>query len=236
MADTLTITEAEAVELTLAYISELNALAEVVGVALRDIFANLAHTDRADIEAFIAEASPYTNAGVAEAGDLAAAYISEMTGTAVKPSDLLAPEIAFDGPFLRTWHNLSEGMPYDQAKESGASVAEMTGYSATNDGAVARLSQSATKTYGWRRVINPTACEWCRVVATQLYKTQASATFGHLNCHCTTVPAMHELDPGKAINQARLRELKASGAVERVSKARERSRQRERDALRQALQ
>jgi len=228
--DTLTITEAEAVELTLAYIAELDALAELVGVALRDIFANLAHTDRADIEAFIAEASPYTTAGVSEASDLASAYLSEMTGTAIKASDIIAPTIAWDGPFLRTWHDLAEGMPYDQAKESGASMAEMTGYSATNDGAMARMGQPGTKVKGWRRVINPTACEWCRVVATQLYRTQESATFGHWKCRCTTVAVMGDTDPGKAINQARLRELKASGAVERVSKARERSRERERKA------
>ena len=38
-------------------------------------------------------------------------------------------------------------------------------------------------------------------------------------------------DKAKAINDARLRELKASGAVERVSAARERSRGREREAL-----
>jgi len=227
--DTFSITEAEAVELTLAYIAELDMLASLVGVALRDIFAELASTDRADIEAFIAEATPYTNAGIAEAGDLASAYLSEMTGKAIRPSDLIAPTIAWDGPFLRTWHNLSEGMPYAEAKESGASVAEMTGYTATNDGAVARMGQPGTKVRGWRRVINAGACEWCRVVSTQMYKTQASATFGHWKCRCTTVAVMAGVDPGKAINQARLRELKASGAVERVSKARERSRQRERD-------
>jgi hypothetical protein len=230
MADTLTLTEAEAVELTLAYIAELDALATLVGSALREIFADLAHTDRGDIEAFIAEASPYTSAGVAEAGDLAAAYLSEMTGSFIRPSDLVAPAIAFDGPFLRTWHELSEGRSYTDAKDSGASMAEMTGYSATNDGAMARMAQPGTKVKGWRRVINPTACEWCQVVATQLYKTQESATFGHHACACTPVPALSELDPGKAINSARLRELKASGAVQRVSAARERSRQRERDA------
>jgi hypothetical protein len=227
VADTLTLSEAEAVELTLAYISELDALAELVGLALRDIFSNLAHTDRADIEAFIAEASPYTSAGVAEASDLAAAYLSEMTGAPIRPSDLVAPTIAWEGPFTRTWHNLSEGMPYDQAKESGASVAEMTGYSATNDGAQARMGQPGTKVKGWRRVITPSACEWCRVVSTQLYRSQESATFGHNGCKCTTVAVMADHDPGKAINQARLRELKASGAVTRVSAARERSRSRQ---------
>lgn len=223
-------TELEAVELTLAYITELDALAEAVGMALREIFTDLAHTNREDIEAFIAEASPYANAGVAEASDLAAAYLSEVTGASITPADLVAPTIAWEGPFTRTWHELSEGMPYDQAKESGASVAEMTGYSATNDGAMASMGRPGTKVRGWRRVVNVGACEFCQVVGTQLYKTQESATFGHLKCRCTVVPAGDTLDPGKAINKARLRELKAAGAVGRVSTARERSKQRERDA------
>jgi hypothetical protein len=231
-------TEAEAIALTLAYITELDGLAEQVGLALRDIFANLASTDRADIEAFIAEASPYTTAGVNEAADLAAAYLSEMTGSAITASDLVAPTIEWDGPFLRTWHDLSEGMPYAEAKEAGASMAEMTGYSATNDGATARMNQPGTKVRGWRRVISAKACEWCRVVSVQMYRTQESATFGHHGCKCTTVAVLTDNDPGRAINKARLeelgssdamlrerlKELKESGAIARANAARTRSR------------
>lgn len=227
----LFLAEAQAVELTLSYIEQLNVLADIVGVALRDIFENLAQVNRADIAAFIAEASPYAEAGASAGADLAAAYLSELTGSAIAASDITMPTIAYDDPFLRTWHQLTEGYDYQAARESGSSVAEMLGRDATNDGASAQMSKPGVKVRGWRRVISARACEWCRVVGTQLYRTQASATFGHHGCRCQVVAVPFGDDPGKAINDARLRELRASGAVERVSAARERSRARERDAL-----
>jgi hypothetical protein len=65
-------------------------------------------------------------------------------------------------------------------------------------------------------------------VGTQLYKSQESATFGHHGCRCKPpVPVFEGFDPGKQINDARLKELRESGAVKRVSEARERSRARE---------
>ena len=227
----LFLAEAEAIELTLTYIEQLNILAEVVGVALRDVFENLSSVNRADIAAFIAEASPYAEAGANAGADMAAAYLSQLTGAAITPTDLVMPNVKYNDPFLRTWHQLTEGYDYAEARLSGSSVAEMIGRDATRDGASNRMSQPGTKVRGWRRVISAKACEWCRVVGTQMYRTQKSATFGHHGCKCEIVAVPYGADPGKAINDARLRELKASGAVERVSAARERSRGREREAL-----
>lgn len=229
--DLLVLTAEEAVDLTLTYVFELNNLAEDVGHIVSQIFRDLAHTDRADIAEFIAEAEPWANAGSSEAADMAAAYISEMAGTAVTASDITLPTIPWDDPFLRTWHELSEGFSYADAKESGASSADLLGRDATSGGADARMAQPGVKVRGYRRVISAKACEFCRVVATQLYRTMESATFGHHGCQCRPVGVPYGADPGKAINEARLRELKASGAVERVSLARERSRGRERDAI-----
>ena len=227
----LFLAEAEAIELTLTYIEQLNILAEVVGLALRDVFENLSSVNRADIAAFIAEASPYAEAGASAGADMAAAYLSQLTGSVISPTDLTMPTVKYNDPFLRTWHQLSEGYEYAEARQSGSSVAEMIGRDATRDGASQRMNQPGTKVRGWRRVISAKACEWCRVVGTQMYRTQKSATFGHHGCKCEIVAVPYGADPGKAINDARLRELKASGAVERVSAARERSRGRERDAL-----
>lgn len=226
----LWLAEAEAVELTLTYIDALNDLADLVGVAVRDIFENMSRVDRADIAAFMAEASPYAQAGAQEGADMAAAYLSQLTGSTIRPTDLTMPAVKYDDPFLRTWHQLTEGYDYEAARESGSSVAEMIGRDAARDGASERMGK-AKDVRGWRRVISAKACEWCRVVGTQLYRTQASATFGHHGCKCQIVAVPYGADPGKAINDARLRELKASGAVERVSAARERSRGREREAF-----
>jgi hypothetical protein len=102
----------------------------------------------------------------------------------------------------------------------------MIGRDATRDGAASRMGQPGVKVRGWRRVISAHACEWCRVVGTKLYKTQDTATFGHHGCKCEIVAVPYGFDPGGAINDARLRELKASGAVDRVTESTKRRRAR----------
>lgn len=215
----------DALRLTLAYTVEVDRLADAVGAVLRDNFLDLRHTDRADIRAFIAEAEPTVIAGIEEGADLAAAYISEMAGVAVTAERVAAPVIPWDDPFLRTWHQLSEGEVYELAKAKGATVAEMMGYDAVTDGTDAFMGRKAVGVRGWRRVISAKACEWCRVVSTQLYRSQETATFGHHGCKCAVLPVFHEqADHAKQINSARLKALKGEGAVERVSAARARNR------------
>jgi hypothetical protein len=222
----------DAVRLTLAYSVELADIAEVVGGAVRTIFEDLIHTDRDDIAGFIAEAEPYAKAGMDDAADLAAAYISEATGTALTATEVVAvPELDWIQPFLRTWHQQGVGDLYLDAKASGATVAEQLGHDAAFDAASRRMDEARKQLgiRGYRRVVTAKACEWCRVVATQFYKSEKTATFGHHGCRCIVVPVFdNTIDTAKQINKARLKELKASGAVDKASKARVRSRARER--------
>lgn len=229
----LRIDEAEAVALTLAYIDEVDRLAQAVGEAVAEVFRNLEHINRSDIEAFIAEAEPYTTAGATGAADLAAAYLSETLGETISTIDLRYPEIAFDEPFLRTWHNLGEGMPYDEARASGETVATFTGHDATMAGATTASDQTKKKLRGWRRPLQPGACEFCQVVATQLYKSAETAGFyGHHGCRCRPpTPVYAGFDPIGAMNRAALHELKETGAVQRISDARQRSRDRARGLI-----
>lgn len=221
----------EAVRITLAYTVELDAVAAQVGAVVRQAFEALEHTDRDDIATFITEAEPWVRAGIDEGSDLAAAYMSEMTGTTLTPAEIVLPDVPYSDPFLRTWHQLAEGDQYGAARESGSTVAELMGYDATSDGAAARMGTQPQLARAWARVTSAKACEWCRVVSTQLYKSQRSATFGHHGCKCAVV-AVFDTDAKavRAINSARLRELKASGAVKKVSEARIKSRERERFA------
>lgn len=222
------IDEIDSVALTLAYERELDALADAVARAVRQVFLDLDHLDRADIDEFVRNAKPITTGGAQEAADLASAYLSTLTGSKLTTSPIAMPYVAFDSPFHRTWHQLSQDDPWEQARESGASVAEGIGYDAASDGASARMGQPGTKVKAYRRLLQPGACEWCQVVATQLYRTQESATFGHLNCHCKPVPVLKDQDPTKKINEARLRHLRETGAVQRATDAAARARARRR--------
>jgi hypothetical protein len=221
----------EAIRLTLAYTIELADIAEQVGGIVRTAFIDLTHTDRADIAEFITEAEPYVRAGIDDASDLAAAYISEVTGATLTPAEIVIPDIGWTQPFERTWHQLKEGDLYLDAKASGSTVADQIAHDAAIDGASRRMAnaQKQLGIRGWRRVVTAKACEWCRVVATQFYRSEKTATFGHHGCRCIVVPVFNEQhDTAEAINKARLGDLRKEGAVQKVSDSRVRSKARER--------
>ena len=225
------IIEDEDVALTLAYLAELDRLGDLVADAIREVFDGFGTYDRAQLAEFIAEARPQANAGAAEAADLTSAYLAELTNTTPAAVDFALTEMRLDAPFLRMWHNMKNGMPWEEARDAGASQAEMLGEDVTRQGANDYMANVDIDNIGWRRTLHPGACEWCQVVATQLYRTIQSGTFGHHACRCIPpIPVLRDLDPTAKINAVLLKDLRSSGAVSRVSVARERSRVRERSS------
>lgn len=228
MAATL-VDEALAVDLTLAYVAEMERLGDLVGAALREVFDGFTALDRAQLAEWLETVRPLAGAGAAEAVDLTSAYLAELTGAAPAAVDLALVDTPLDGPFLRHWHDLKVGMPWEQARAAGGSQAEMLGVDVTNEGAAARMARPGVKTRGYLRVLSPGACEWCQVVSTQLYHSADSARFGHHACKCRVVPVVGERvhSAATAINRSRLTELRGSGAIGRASASRARSRARE---------
>lgn len=220
------IAEALAVDLTVAYMELLEQLGEAVGAVFREVFESFDHLERAQLAEFLDRAGPIGTAGAAEAVDLTAAYLAEVTGAPAGAVDLALELPALDGPFLHHWHELSQGQQWTDARDGGASQAEMLGADVTNAGASARMGQPGVKTRGYRRALSPGACDWCQVVSTQLYRSAESARFGHHNCHCRVIAVVGDYDAVKTINSQRLSELKRSGAVARSSTARTRARAR----------
>jgi hypothetical protein len=92
------------------------------------------------------------------------------------------------------------------------------------------MAAPGTKTIAYQRVPEADACEFCQVVATQMYKTFESASHSHYMCRCLPpIPVTDEnAEALRKINKDRLMELRQSGAVKRVSDARERNRDRAR--------
>ena len=232
-------TEAEATALTMSYLDELDLLGRAVGEAIRSVFDAMSAYDRAQLAEWVERVTPVARAGAAEGADLAGAYLAELTGkVAPTVTNLTLP--ALEGPFHHMWHELKKGMEWNQARDAGASHADMMGYDSPRGGAGDQFARPPTgvRVIGYQRMLHPGACEWCQVVATQIYRTQASGTFGHRKCQCVPpVPVTTENAKAlRAINSSQLRSLKRSGATKRVSEARERSRQRERDARVAALE
>ena len=223
--------DAAVIDLTLAYLEQLDLLSRAVGEAVREVFESMPSYDRAELADFIQEIRPMALAGANEGADLASAYLAELHGVLPAAVDLDLTIPALDGPFLRTWHMLGEGYPWEHARQSGASQAEMMGQDSARGGAAQRAANPGVKTIGWQRVVQPGACEWCRVVATKLYRTKESGAFmGHTGCRCLPpIPVSAENAAAiRKINSARLRTLKKTGAVQRATDASKRRRARAR--------
>lgn len=228
------LTDLEATAITLSYLDQLDAIASLVAQAIRDVWMNMSGYDRQQLAEWIEEVSPLARAGAAEGADLAAAYLAELTGIAPAGSALEFTLPDLEGPFLRHWHDLKQGRTWEDSIDGGASQAEAIGERSTRDGAGEQFGHppKGVKIIGWQRVVQADACEWCQTVATQMYRTRESGSQSHDFCRC--IPPIAVTDENakalRAINRTRLKELRRSGAVERVSEARERSRERERRA------
>lgn len=157
-------------------------------------WAALPAYDEENIEEFTeATATPLVAAKRASVALSAAFYAIALTipPVGVDPDDIdVLPDLR--GPFLATWHALTMGRGIDEAIRVGRSTASATAYDfvqstsrRTGDLVVARADIDT----GWRRVPGAKACDWCRMVATQTYRTAESADFGHQRDDCIAVPA-----------------------------------------------
>lgn len=223
------LSDAAVIDLTINYLDQLDLLSRAVGEAIREAFELMPAYDRAELADFIQQIEPMALAGANEGADLASAYLAELTGAIPGAVDLDLTIPVLDAPFLRHWHMLNEGYPWEHARESGAGQAEMMGQDATRGGAAQRSANPGVKVIGWQRVVQPGACEWCQVVATKLYRTKETGAFrGHTGCRCLPpIPVTAENAAAIAkINSARLRTLKKKGAVQRATDASQRRRAR----------
>lgn len=215
--------DAELVAMIEAYQIRLNALADQAAAMIRDAFLSLPEVRDHLLADFAKEAKVIVDAARLEGADLASGLVSVLADEIPKAAILKFEDVAYDAPFLRTWHQLKQGESFPDARLSGASEAEIIGHNAAHDGAMNRMGHTGLRVVGARRVLSPNACEWCQVVSVQRYRSVESASFGHggahnkKNCKCSVVTIMGKRDPGLTLNKRRYADLKASGAVKRVN-------------------
>lgn len=210
--------------------ARLQAHLEVIGaraaVATTRAWDELGTYDRDSIETFTRRVAPTIAGSKTAAANTATGYYSTLL--AVRPPAINVARLATlfvpAAGFLAYWHALKEGRDHAEALSAGRSMVEAATSNAvvstarrTGDAVAAATGQ---RTAGWRRVLDGKACEWCQVVSTQRYRTAESADFGHDRCGCTAVPIIGDRDPGRVVNRQLLDELKAAGAVDRISATR----------------
>jgi hypothetical protein len=163
-------------------------------VLMVGVWRRLGSWNQEDVERYEnATATPLAGvkaATVALSSGFFAVYLDEPPA-GVDP-DLIDVTPYVQGPFHATWHALKEGRPAAEALRVGASTASAVGYDFVQHTA-RRTGDYAAAESGldvrWRRVPGGNACDWCRLVAGDHYRTAESADFGHERDDCDVVPA-----------------------------------------------
>lgn len=157
-------------------------------------WAALPGYDEADVDEFTERTSAGLTGAKTAAVALSAGFFAlslRVPPVPVSPGDVeVTPDIR--GPFRATWHALSMGRPFSEAIEVGRSTAQAVGFdfvqhTARRTGDV--VAEASGLDVRWRRVPGAKACDWCRMVAGDHYRTAESADFGHERDDCDVVPA-----------------------------------------------
>ncbi len=177
------------------YHRRLATLRALVSVGLLNIWDDLDSYTDADLDIFMERAAPLLAGAKAATVATSAAFFALAVGT--RPAPVASAEVLTEPrishPFLATWHAIiKEGRSIDDAIAAGRSQVEAVGFDYVQSTARQtgdHVAKASGRTVKWRRRPGSDACSWCRTVAGQLYRTAASADFGHDRCDCIAVPA-----------------------------------------------
>lgn len=206
-------------------------LRALVGARLAAIWLGL--DGYVDQGRWVSLAAPIVQAGQERAVSIQTAYLEAILGLSLivnRQAVLERAAIDVTEPFIAFATALDNQQTFDVAREAGAARATGIGESAVTWAARAAATPAEPHVEGWIRTPDPDPCEWCLVVSTQRYHTVDSASFGHLHCSCDVDPIIdgfavgREVPSGHVVNHQLLADLKASGAVARVSASRARRR------------
>lgn len=157
-------------------------------------WAALPGYDEANIDEYAERTEQPLAAGKAAAVALSAAFFALALRTRPVGVDPAEVDTGYDirQPFLATWHALTMGRPFIEAVTVGRSTTQGLAFdfvqsSARRTGDV--VAEKSGKDVRWRRVPGGKSCDWCRMVASQTYRTASSADFGHERDDCDVIPA-----------------------------------------------
>lgn len=123
---------------------------------------------------------------------------------------------------ITTRKQLSEGKPPVEALAIGRARTEAT---AALDAMLPQRAQmdawaKAGKIQGYRRVLTGSSCPLCAVASTQRYHGAHLMPI-HNRCDCGVAVIVGDMDPGRIINRPLYKELKKSGVIDDITKARQ---------------
>lgn len=215
-----------------AHIVGQQRLREIVARAIAAGWTGLSGYDERDVDAFIERIAPLVLAGQRQSVALMDAYLAralerqplginadELTGAAVRNGT--PPEEEWRRPFVTVWTALANGTRYPDAV--GAGLARAQAMAATDmqlsmRGAAALIGEADPGIYGYQRVTDGHACTLCRIASTQRYHRGDLMPI-HAHCGCSVYPLT---DPSERIvDRGLYRQLKADGAIDKISAQRQ---------------
>lgn len=180
-----------------AQITAQARLREIVVRAVSNAWTALGSYDAPDVPVFLTAVVPLILAAQRQSVSLSDAYVAGVLGRpplGIDPLPVIArlrgpvsPQVVYRRPFVTVWSGLSEGKPYADAVSAGE--ARLTASAAldvqlAHFGGLQAVQDQDPRVRGWRRVADPGACEWCRMINGAKVK-RADASPLHPACGCT---------------------------------------------------
>lgn len=197
------------------------------------IWDSLAPWDDAALDEFHRIARPLVQASAQVAVELAGTYSAAVFGEASPASPLIAQDAAarlFD-PLDRITRLLGSGATTEEATAAARSVVDDLGHDTAYRSARQAIAETSPPGKRWQRRVTGKSCKWCLSLASAVFNTAESATFGHTRCDCIPFPVDAVAAHNKSI-------IDAAGGVVEVRKYRQlgKLRQSERTARRRQEQ
>lgn len=184
-----------------AHIEAERRLRLLVTGQVERIWRDLPNYDRPVIDQWLAQVLPVISAGQRASASLTAGYIARSLGRppiGVSPEDVIGaavrngtdPATVYERPFVTLWSALGAGSLYEDAVNSGlARAQEMARFDVQGSmrATAAAVQESSDGIYGYQRVADPGACEFCASID-GAYVKSADAFPLHPGCGCGLEP------------------------------------------------
>lgn len=184
-------------ELVAAHIEAQAQVRARAALAMAVAWRSLPSYDDTDVPAFLARAVPVTLASQRASVRLTMAFLARAGGTPggarVSAGRVLsgvrngvAPAVVYRRPFVTVWTALKDGAAYEDAVASGldrATSAAQTDVQLAMRQTLVEVGAADTRILGYRRVPDPDACGFCRLIAGQRYLTEQLLPV-HSRCGC----------------------------------------------------
>lgn len=189
---------AQAGALTEAHIAAQERLRQFAAAGVVAAWTGLPGYDEQNVPEFLSKAVPVVDAAQRAAVSVTEAYIARaigrrtigvdaqrLIGAAVRNGT--APAEVYRRPFVTVWSALKDGTLYEDAVRAGlerASVAAETDVQLSMRQTLTEVARVDRTILGYRRVPDANACEFCRLVAGQRYRTDQLMPL-HPRCGCS---------------------------------------------------